>query len=65
MPAQLLAQANPPPDPSRLPDSVLECRVQLDIKNALLEDELKAIQMYRRAANYIAAGLFNCCVPDS
>jgi xylulose-5-phosphate/fructose-6-phosphate phosphoketolase len=55
---QQLAQANPPPDPSLLPDSVLEYKVKLVIENTLSKDELNAIQMYRRAANYIAAGAY-------
>jgi xylulose-5-phosphate/fructose-6-phosphate phosphoketolase len=56
MPAQQLLQANPPADPSLLPDSLLKYSVKLDIQNTLSKDELNAMQMYRRAANYIAAG---------
>ncbi|KAJ7672138.1 phosphoketolase [Mycena polygramma] len=57
MPAQILLQANPPADPSLLPDSVLQLGVQLDTKNYLPEDELKSIKMFRRAADYIAAAM--------
>jgi xylulose-5-phosphate/fructose-6-phosphate phosphoketolase len=47
---------NPAPDPSLIPDSMLSFRVELDIENYLPKDELHAIQAFRRAANYIAAG---------
>ncbi|KAJ7671559.1 phosphoketolase [Mycena polygramma] len=57
MPAQILLQANPPADPSLLPDSVLQLGVQLDTKNYLPEDELKSLKMFRRAADYIAAAM--------
>ncbi|KAJ7039639.1 phosphoketolase [Mycena alexandri] len=57
MPAQILLQANPPADPSLLPDSVLQLGVQLDTKDYLSSDELKAIKMFRRAADYIAAAM--------
>ncbi|KAJ6466558.1 phosphoketolase [Mycena vitilis] len=57
MPAQILLQANPPADPSLLPDSVLQLGVQLDTRNYLPEDELKSIKMFRRAADYIAAAM--------
>ncbi|KAJ6466563.1 phosphoketolase [Mycena vitilis] len=57
MPAQILLQANPPADPSLLPDSVLQLGVQLDTKNYLTEDDLKSIEMFRRAADYIAAAM--------
>lgn len=56
MPGQVLFQANPQPDPSLLPDSILEFSVKLDTKNYLPQDELKAVQKFRRAADYIAAG---------
>ena len=59
MPGQQLAQANPPPDPSLLPDSLLQYRVQLDIDGILSEDELAAVKTFRRAADYIAAGKHN------
>lgn len=58
MPAQELAQSNPPPDPSLLPDSILDLKTTFSIKNVLSPEELSAIQQYRRAADYIAAGMF-------
>jgi xylulose-5-phosphate/fructose-6-phosphate phosphoketolase len=57
MPGQIIAQPNPPPDPSRLSDSIREYAVKLNLSNVLTESELRAIQKFRRAANYIAAGM--------
>ncbi|KAJ7454731.1 phosphoketolase [Mycena latifolia] len=57
MPGQILLQANPPADPSLLPDSILQYSIQLDTKNYLSSEELKAIKMFRRAADYIAAAM--------
>ena len=56
MPGQQIAQANPPPDASLLPDSLLDFGVQLDNKDVLSKHELAAIHKFRRAADYIAAG---------
>lgn len=56
MTGQEIAQPNPPPDASHLPDSLLELRVKLNIKDALSQNELKAVRTFRRAADYIAAG---------
>ena len=56
MPGQLLFQPNPPPDPSQLPESILEYSVKLDLTNVLSNEELSAIKQFRRAADYIAAG---------
>lgn len=58
MPGQELFQPNPPADPSQLPDSILEYSVKLNTKDYLKPDELKNIQMFRRAADYIAAGKY-------
>ncbi|KAF7424227.1 hypothetical protein PC9H_009533 [Pleurotus ostreatus] len=57
MPGQELFQPNPPADPSQLPDSILEYSVKLNTKDYLKPDELKNIQMFRRAADYIAAAM--------
>jgi xylulose-5-phosphate/fructose-6-phosphate phosphoketolase len=57
MPAQLVSQPNPRPDPSLLPDSVLDYAIKLDTTNYLLPYELEAIRQFRRAADYIAAGM--------
>ncbi|KAJ7510452.1 phosphoketolase [Mycena galericulata] len=57
MPGQILLQANPPADPSLLPESLLDFNVKLDIKNYLSDEELKSLKMFRRAADYIAAAM--------
>jgi xylulose-5-phosphate/fructose-6-phosphate phosphoketolase len=58
MPGQELLQPNPSPDPSSLPDSILQYGVQLNTKDYLPKDELESLEMFTRAANYIAAGSF-------
>lgn len=58
MPGQELAQPNPPPDVSHIPDPILDFSVHLDTQNALTPQELKAVQTFRRAADYIAAGQY-------
>ncbi|PPQ96252.1 hypothetical protein CVT26_005579 [Gymnopilus dilepis] len=57
MPAQLISQPNPPPDPSLLPDAILDYAVKLDTRNFLSPEELAGIQHFRRAADYIAAAM--------
>ncbi|KAH9957411.1 XFP N-terminal domain-containing protein [Russula dissimulans] len=52
-----VSMSNPQPEPSHLPDSILDCRVQLNTKNVLAQDELGSIQCFRRAADYIAAAM--------
>ena len=56
MPGQQISQPNPPPEPSQLPENVLQLAVQLKTEGCLSEDELKAVQSFRRAADYITAG---------
>ena len=53
-----VSMPNPSPDPSQLPDTVLDCRVELNIKNVLSPDELYSVQCFRRAGDYIAAGSY-------
>ncbi|KAK1223327.1 hypothetical protein PQX77_013804 [Marasmius sp. AFHP31] len=57
MPGQEILQPNPPPDPSQLDDAILKFAVQLDTKDYLSKDELESIQLFRRAADYIAAAM--------
>lgn len=57
MPAQELFQPNPPPDASLLPKSLADLAVKLDL-SVLSEQEVKDLQAFRRAADYIAAGVF-------
>lgn len=56
MPGQIIYEPNPPPDPSHIPDDVEKLAVQLNVKGFLSADERKGIEMFRRAADYIAAG---------
>jgi len=56
MPAQEILQPNPPADASLISDSIFELAVKLDTKDYLSKDELNAVQTFRRAADYIAAG---------
>ncbi|THG98190.1 hypothetical protein EW026_g3949 [Hermanssonia centrifuga] len=57
MPGEEIYVANPPPDPSHLPDEILKFKVQLNTRNVIPEKELHAIQEFRRAADYIAAAM--------
>ncbi|GJE94524.1 phosphoketolase family protein [Phanerochaete sordida] len=57
MGGQVIFEANPPPDPSQLPDEILDFRVQLNTKNVLTDDELRCVRAYRAAADYIAAAM--------
>ncbi|TFK49509.1 D-xylulose 5-phosphate/D-fructose 6-phosphate phosphoketolase [Heliocybe sulcata] len=57
MPGQVLYEANPPPEASRLPEELLKLRVQLDVTNVLTKDEVESLKRFRRAANYIAAAM--------
>ena len=65
MPAQLVSQANPPADRSLLPASVLDYGVVVATENFLPPDELESIQQFRRAADYIAAGLYLILTPQN
>jgi hypothetical protein len=56
MPGQLIEQPNPPPEVSLIPECALDLAVQLDTKDYLDNNEIEAVQVFRRAANYIAAG---------
>lgn len=57
MPGEIIDQPNPKPLPSHLPDVVDQLTVQLD--NIKLDDkDADAIVKFRRAACYIAAGLW-------
>lgn len=61
MPAQLISQANPQPDPSLLPDTVLDYATVVDTKDFLAPEELESILFFRRAADYIAACVYPYC----
>jgi hypothetical protein len=55
MPGQLIDRPNPKPRDSSVPDSVLSLAVKLE-KLHVSDDDLQALQDFRRASNYIAAG---------
>lgn len=58
MPGEILDRSNPQPLNSNVPDEVLNClAVKLD-KLDLSNNDLKSLQEFRRASNYIAAGKF-------
>jgi xylulose-5-phosphate/fructose-6-phosphate phosphoketolase len=56
MPGEVIDRPNPPPAPSNVPDHVSDLLVKLH-KPILSEETNKALQKYRRAANYIAAAM--------
>jgi hypothetical protein len=57
MPGEVIDRPNPQPLASQIPDSVLELSVKLE-KVALSDADLKGLEEFRRASNYIAAGMF-------
>ncbi len=58
MPGEVIDRPNPQPLASQIPDSVLELSVKLE-KVALSDADLKGLEEFRRASNYIAAGMFS------
>lgn len=60
MPAQQIAQANPPPDASLLSKDILQFEAQINTKDYLSPDEHKSLDLFTRAANYISAGSVFC-----
>ena len=57
MPGEVIDRANPQALPSHLPDTVDKLLVELE-KTTLDHETNHALLMFRRAANYIAAGWF-------
>lgn len=55
MPGEVIDRPNPKPEPSHIPDLVEQLQVQLQTTK-LEESDYNALQKYRRAAAYIAAG---------
>jgi len=55
MPGEVIDRPNPAPLPSQVPDEVMSLAVKLE-KTTLKEDVNEALQQFRRAALYIAAG---------
>jgi hypothetical protein len=57
MPGEVIDRPNPQPLASQIPESVLDLSVKLEKIN-LNEADLRALEAFRRASNYIAAGKF-------
>ncbi|KAF9237663.1 XFP N-terminal domain-containing protein [Melanogaster broomeanus] len=57
MPGQRISKPNPPPDPSHLPDSILDLRAQPRTKAVISNTELDSLRSFVRAANYITAAM--------
>lgn len=55
MPGEVINRPNPKPLDSSVPDSVLSLSVKLE-KLHISENDIQALQDFRRASNYIAAG---------
>jgi xylulose-5-phosphate/fructose-6-phosphate phosphoketolase len=55
MPGEVIDRPNPKPLASNVPDSVLTLSVKLD-KLHISENDIQALQDFRKASNYIAAG---------
>lgn len=57
MPGEIIDRPDPPPSRSHLPSALLELAVRLDIKDALSNNDVKALKKFRRAADYIAVAM--------
>jgi xylulose-5-phosphate/fructose-6-phosphate phosphoketolase len=55
MPGEVIDRPNPQPLASQIPNNVLELSVKLE-KVALSDADLKGLEEFHRASNYIAAG---------
>lgn len=62
MPGEVIDCPNPQPLPSNIDDNVLSLRVRLE-KAKLDPSTAMGLKEFRRAANYIAAGIIPFCVP--
>lgn len=59
MPGEEIDRPNPKAVASLIPEDVLKLSVQLE-KLQLSDADLKGLEEFRRASNYIAAGAFRC-----
>lgn len=57
MPGEIIDRPNPQPLASHIPDDVLSLSVKLQ-KMSITDADLKGLEEFRRASNYIAAGRF-------
>lgn len=55
MPGEVIDRPNPQPLASQIPENVLELSVKLE-KMKINDEDLKSLEEFRRASNYIAAG---------
>lgn len=55
MPGEIIDRPNPQALASLVPDSVLSLSVKLE-KMQINDEDLKSLEEFRRASNYIAAG---------
>lgn len=55
MPGEEIDRPNPKALPSHIPDAVLDLSIKLD-RMQLSDADLKGLEEFRRASNYIAAG---------
>lgn len=55
MPGEVIDRPNPKALPSLVPDNVMDLAVKLDYIK-LNDSDLKGLEEFRRASNYIAAG---------
>jgi xylulose-5-phosphate/fructose-6-phosphate phosphoketolase len=56
MPGEVIDRPNPQPLASQIPESVLNLSVKLQ-KTSLSDADLKGLEDFRRASNYIAAAM--------
>ena len=56
MPGEVIDRPNPQPIPSNVPDDVLSLAVKLE-KTKLDHETYFGLQLFKRAANYITAGI--------
>ena len=64
MPGEIIDRPNPQPLASHIPDLVNELTVKLE-KIKINDNDLKGLEEFRRASNYIAAGklsLIGCSI---
>jgi xylulose-5-phosphate/fructose-6-phosphate phosphoketolase len=57
MPGEIIDRPNPQPLASHIPEAVLSLSVKLQ-KMSITDADLKGLEEFRRASNYIAAGRF-------
>jgi xylulose-5-phosphate/fructose-6-phosphate phosphoketolase len=58
MPGEIIDRPNPQPLASHIPEDVLSLSVKLQ-KMSITDADLKGLEEFRRASNYIAAGKFS------